>query len=185
MKEIYKDIKGYEGSYQVSNVGNVKSLKFNREKILKKGISKGYELVVLYNGTKKNKKTMKVHRLVAEAFIPNPEDKPEVNHIFGIKNDNRVSELEWATSSENVQHSFDMGLKKPVCGKANYSYGKYGKDSHSSKNVYQYTLNNIFIKKWDSVIDAVKELNIIHISAVARGVRKSAGGYKWSYLPYT
>lgn len=146
MNEIWKDIdfiKGFEGLYQVSNMGNVKSLGrtvyypnscFNKtnkgvyrpEKILK-AKTKRYVGVTLSNST--NKIYPNVHRLVALAFIPNPLNKPCVNHINGIKNDNRVENLEWVTWDENVQHAYDTGLAKPIYGKSNHSYrhGKYSK----------------------------------------------------------
>ena len=102
--EIWKDVKGYEGFYQVSNLGNVKRLesytrhksgskKIVRERILKLANCNGYKLIMVTNlGTRVNKM---VHRLVAEAFIPNPEDKKHVNHINGIKHDNFIQNLEW------------------------------------------------------------------------------------------
>lgn len=121
-EEIWKDIDGFEGYYQVSNMGRVKSLdrfvkhnwggyKLNKGKILKSYSKNGtnYEFVVL---CVKNKRRMKsVHRLVAEAFMPNPENKPEVNHISGSKIDNRIQNLEWCTRSENQLHAFANNLK--------------------------------------------------------------------------
>lgn len=112
MEEIWKDIPGYEGWYQVSNLGRIKRLKkihcsfgqrhiVEREKILNTSrTKKGYLNVVLTNDGK-NKKTFRVHRLVAMAFIPNIYNKPEVDHINRIRNDNRVSNLRWATGKEN------------------------------------------------------------------------------------
>ena len=115
MQEIYKDIVGYEGLYQVSNLGNVKSLKYGKERILKSAInSKGYVVVVLCKNLKCL--TKKVHRLVAMAFIPNTENKEQVNHINGIKTDNRVENLEWCTQSENIQHGYNNGLFKSKKG---------------------------------------------------------------------
>lgn len=110
--EIWKTINGYE-DYEVSSFGNVKSLgnEFTRkERILKKGtIKNGYEIVVLTKN--KKRKTLYVHRLVACEFINNAEDKREVNHINSIKNDNRVINLEWTTTSENSLHAFKNNLK--------------------------------------------------------------------------
>ena len=115
-KEIWKDITGYEGLYQVSNIGRVKSLPReigrylrNRYKILNYNIRNNrYAFVGLYNN--KKVKYFSVHRLVALTFIPNPLKKSEVNHKNGIKLDNRVKNLEWVTSSENKIHAFNNGL---------------------------------------------------------------------------
>ena len=129
MKEIWKDIKGYEGCYQVSNLGRIKSLDrmtnnqygeyFMKGRILKNSIikDKGYCRVSLNNGDGKISK--RVHRLVAEAFVPNPENKPEVNHIDGNKQNNRADNLEWCTNKENIEHSIRTGLKKHCKGCSN------------------------------------------------------------------
>lgn len=115
--EIFKDIKGYEGLYQISNLGRVKSLKFEKHRILKIGITyNGYNVIYLKNI---NVKINLIHRLIAQAFIPNPDDKRTVNHINGDKTDNRIVNLEWATYSENCQHAYDTGLSHGPKGSIN------------------------------------------------------------------
>jgi hypothetical protein len=110
--EIFKDIIGYEGLYQISNLGNVKSLKFKKHIILKGGIDlSGYKIVSLRDSNKKQS-TKTVHRLVALSFLKNPENKLTVNHINGIKTDNNLINLEWNTYTENMNHSFKNGLRK-------------------------------------------------------------------------
>lgn len=131
--EIWKEINGFEGLYQISNLGRVKSLpkewifgkgaigKHNG-KILKGGLTGGYRTL---NLRKDNKYCgRRVGRLVAIHFVPNPENKPEVNHINGIKDDDRAENLEWVTGSENIIHAFKTGLKKIVTGTEHPLYGK-------------------------------------------------------------
>ena len=116
--EIWKDVLDYEGLYLVSSFGKVKSIKSKKEKILKgRDDSNGYLKVALYKTKICVQK--KIHRLVALAFIDNPYNKKTVNHINGIKTDNRVENLEWATYSENSKHSFDNNLQNPRKGVEN------------------------------------------------------------------
>lgn len=114
MQEIYKPIKGYEGLYEVSNLGNVKSFKRSEPKVLKPKMIKGYSIVSLC--IKGQRKQIAVHRLVAEAFIKRIPDKNEINHIDGNKTNNSVDNLEWCTHTENVRHAFKTGLiqRKPL-----------------------------------------------------------------------
>jgi hypothetical protein len=134
MEEIWKDIDGYIGLYQVSNLGRIKSLArivnhsrsngtyIRTEKILKAGDNNnGYPSVSLHKDGKR--KLYLVHRLVAIAFIANPENKCDVNHINGIKSDNNLSNLEWNTRRENIQHAYDTRLRIPVNG-INHSSNK-------------------------------------------------------------
>lgn len=120
--EVWKDIQDYEGYYQVSNLGRVKSLdryiyNYRGGKALRKGIilklgdnGKGYLILDLMKEGKRQ--SVKVHRLVAKAFIPNPNNKPQTNHIDGIKTNNYYMNLEWCTQSENTIHSYKNGLQK-------------------------------------------------------------------------
>lgn len=115
VEEVWKDIEGYEGIYQVSSIGEVKSIFYNKKpKILKRSkTTTGYYKVELYKD--KNRKSFKVHRLVAKAFILNPESKPNINHIDGNPLNNHVNNLEWCTQKENVLHAIETGLKKKIC----------------------------------------------------------------------
>jgi hypothetical protein len=120
MVEIWKDIEGYEGLYQVSNKGRVKSLDretvdkngtVNRykSKMLSPGQNKhGYKFCYLYKDLKR--KLMPIHQLVAKGFVENKDNKPHVNHKDGIKQNNTPENLEWCTPSENIKHAYDMGL---------------------------------------------------------------------------
>jgi hypothetical protein len=186
MEEIWKDVVGYEGSYQISSLFRVKSLKriyevtkqgriykvFQKEKDLKSTINgKGYYCVGLYKDNKKT--TFLVHRLFAKVFIPNPENKPHINHINGIKFDNRIENLEWVTHSENIQHAYDTGLK--IAPKGNKSV--------LSKSVSQFTKEGVFIASYGSGLEAMRATGVsnCHICSVALGSRNYAGGFVWKF----
>lgn len=160
MKEIWKDIKGYEGKYMVSNLGRVLSLprKSKRGKSqtsVKGGIicpslvgrkNNAYLSVTLRNGS--SPKSFKVHRLVITAFVCNKEKKEQINHINGIKTDNRLENLEWCTRSENIQHAYKMGLINI----------EKRKNNNKTKKVLDTSSGKIF----NSIKEAAEFLNIKH-----------------------
>ena len=167
--EIWKDIKDYEGLYQVSNLGNVRNKR--TEKVLIGGIKRGYREVIILKDTKRKYKL--VHRLVAEAFIPNAENHPQVNHIDGNKLNNKVNNLEWCTRSENMKHAYKIGLEKPL----------YAQNNPRAKKVKQYDLCKNFIKQYDGIKEAsrINNLNPRDISKCCQGKRRQVGGYIWTY----
>ena len=119
MKELWKPIKGLEDRFMVSNKGRVKSIaRFNgkysiRERIMKLKITQyGYYAINLWDG--RTRRCFLLHRLVAEAFIPNPDNKPVIDHIDGNKLNNSLNNLEWVSSAENNKRAYDIGLKRKV-----------------------------------------------------------------------
>ena len=157
MKEIWKQIPN--SVYSISNTGKVRNNKTTR--ILKPIKDKdGYLKVNLY--ILGNRRTYTIHRLVAQAFIPNPDNKPQVNHINGSKTDNRVINLEWNTCKENINHAISSGLIK------------------IRTPIYCSTNNKIY----SSIREAERELNIHHsyISRVCNGTYVQAKGYNFEYI---
>ena len=174
--EHWKDIKGFEGLYQVSDFGRVKSLNYNHtneSRILKTRKQKNGYLLAHLN--KKGKTYFfLVHRLVAEAFIPNPLNLPQINHKNEVKDDNQVENLEWMSPKENINYG--------TCIKRRSDKTKNGK---LSKQVLQYTKNGEFVKEWVSLSEIKRKLgyNKSAISKVCRGNTrlKSYKGYIWRY----
>jgi hypothetical protein len=177
--EIWKDVVGYEGLYLVSDLGNMKSLPrgFTKGKILKPMLQRGYANICLCkNGIIKR---VRIHRIQAIAFIPNPENKPYINHKNGVRNDNRIENIEWCTNSENQKHSFDVLGRKPAYG----MLGKTGSLCKNSKPVNQYDIDGNFIKTWPAQSEAARELGLYqtNIWHACKGHYKSCGGFKWAY----
>lgn len=197
-KEEWKDIVVDNTTYQISNLG--KAINKKTGKLLKQFIDKkGYCSVHLNGHTKL------VHRLVAEAFKPNPYNKPHIDHKNTCPWDNAVWNLEWVTPKENqnnplTKEHIGKSLKGIVrseefktkvsttmkgmnSGKDNPMYGKLGKDNHCSKPILQYTLDDVFIKEWSCAAEVKRELGIqaSNIGKCCLGIRNNAGGYKWKF----
>lgn len=170
MEEIWKDKKDYEGHYQISNLSRIKSIKFGKEIILKQHIRGGYLCVNLSkNGIIKS---YYVHRLVAEAFIPNPYNLPEVNHKDECKTNNVVTNLEWCDAKYN--RNYGDRLKKVA--------EKLKNKKDWSKPVLQYTLDGEFVREWPSTREAARNgFNQGNIISCCKGRHKTAHGFIWSY----
>lgn len=167
MNEEWRDIEEYEGLYQVSNLGRVKSLKFGKEKILKFGKhKKGYLLVCLCKDGKQ--KMFQVHRLVAIAFIPNPNNYQEVNHKDENKENNCVENLEWCTREYNVNY----GTRTEKCVEK------------SSKEIIQLDLQGKEVARFPSVQEVQRQFGFSqgNISSCCNGKLKTAYKYKWIYI---
>lgn len=189
-QEIWKDIKGYDGLYQISNLGRVKSLlrkdiygRIIPEKILKQSENKcGYLRVHLYKDG--ISKFIFVHKLVALSFLPNPKKLDETNHKDEIKTNNNDCNLEWCTRKYNVNYgNRTQKASNAIKGKNGPMYGIKGGKHPASKKVIQYTLNGEFIKKWDCIKDIEMKLGIKsqNISKICKNKGKTAKGFIWKY----
>ena len=178
--EVWKDIKEYEGLYQVSNFGNVRSLtRFTigirskklcniliKERILKPIISRGYLSTALHKNNKSY--THLIHRLVAQTFINNPDNKRTVNHINGIKTDNTLENLEWATDKENITHAIRTGLYTPKTNK------KF--------EIKVECIETGIIYNSANVAGLLLNTSGSHIGECCKKIRKSANGLHWQYI---
>lgn len=171
MKEIWKpvDIEYYKDEYLVSNLGNIKSLKNNI--IMKPSrLYNGYLTIPLTRNGYTTRYT--VHRLVATAFIQNPNNMPQINHKNGIRTDNNITNLEWCTAQENIKDAINRNRGR--------GYIKVG---GQPKKVKQYALDGKFIKEWNSIKEVTKQININsgNIVNCCKGKRKTAGKFIWKY----
>lgn len=193
MAEVWKDIKGYEGVYQVSNLGNVKSLNYGRTGIehnLKQkiyGSGSGYYYVGLSMYGKV--RMLRVHRLVAEAFIPNPQNLPQINHKDENHFNNNVDNLEWCDEVYNANYGT---RKRRIAETRQKKYGftpswekeKIKNEKLELKKIKQISKNGQLIKIWDSPLTASIELgiDISSICKCCKGKYKTAGGFIWKKL---
>ena len=177
--EEWRDIKEFEGLYQVSNYGRIKSLKrilidgrIWYERIMKTPLSAGYPSISLRKDNTYFKE--RVHRVVGKTFIEGYQENYCINHINGIKTDNHISNLEWCTYSENLKHARDTGLNNILIKLKEINM----------KPTVQLSLNNEFIKIFNSAREASEFVKcpIQNITRVCRGERKSARGFIWKYL---
>lgn len=179
MEEIWKDVIGMEDKYAISNQGNVISknyMRTNKPKLLKTKRKNNYSRFVVRVDNVNLE--LLIHRMVAIHFIPNPENKPYVNHINGIKDDNRYCNLEWVTKSEDVLHRYHT--LKILAAK-----GKTGSNNKMSKPVEMICPNtNVVVKTWDSLSSIKDEgMNISNVWSCIKGHKgqKTAYNYKWKY----
>ena len=163
LEQAWLPVTGYEDRYEVSNLGEVRSVRANKV-LVGEPTKDGYLRVRLWDGSKY--KSRMIHCLVAEAFLPIPDNEHqyEVDHIDNNVTHNSVDNLQWLTHEQNLKRSFELGHQnKP------------------KRTVYQYDKNNNLIASYESVNEAFRQTNIRHISECATGKRKTAGGYIWSY----
>ena len=178
-QEIWKEHPYFNGMVQFSNLGRIKSFyRFKEGKILNNRDIDcyGYARVVI------NHKKYKFHRYIAELFVPNPENKPEINHKDGNKLNNRADNLEWTTRSENQKHAYKLGLQKPS-EKQKQAVSKWNKENRIKK-VYQYNTNGELIAIYNSQKEASEKLNVktSTISRILHGQRTNRHNYILKYF---
>lgn len=193
--EIWKEIPGYAGKYEVSNLGRVKSLarkvlsrngglKPIPERILKQCVIKDYCNVILCADGKTHKHGL-VHRLVATVFVPNPENKPFIDHLDGNSTNNRADNLRWCSQKENCRNPITTNRNSLAKqGVKNPQFGKRNEQVHNSRKIACFSKDGEFIQVFPSIAEAVRQFGILQsgITRCATGKIKTSGGYIWRYL---
>ena len=187
--EIWLPIEGYADNFEVSNIGRVKTRL--RKHVAKEKLvtiyfdNHGYSMCQLFEpvnklGVNRKRWLVKIHRLVAKAFITNSDNKPFVNHINGIKSDNRVENLEWCTATENIRHSFDILKRKPT------NLGRFGSEHNQAKQIVQISPEGDLVKVWDSIIEAANYFDIsagsISSCLTGNGSQTQVAGFTFKYV---
>jgi hypothetical protein len=173
----------FDGRYGVDEDGIVYSLLNNKK--VRRSIPyplrttvcpAGYPSVALWDGERYHKR--RIHRIVAEAFVPNPGNKPQINHINGDRTDPRVVNLEWCTPGENLAHAYELGLKKPVRARL----GLFNEDNVTSKPIRQLERNGACVRVFPSINEAGRcGFNRSNIISVLKGRQYTSVGFKWEY----
>lgn len=172
MEEIWKIINNTNNMFSISNLGKIRNNKTGKTLKTQKN-KKGYHIVRVTVNQRKT--TFRIHRLVAECFVPNVDNKPQVNHKDGNKDNNKSTNLEWVSNKENCLHAIKNGLWVNVFNASKLANEKR-KTPILAKNV---VTGKIY--KFDSICDAEKALGTKHINAVIKGERSQAKGYVFSY----
>jgi len=210
IEEVWVDIEGFEGLYQVSSMGRVKSFDRVTRNIIRPFIKKGrilkpnpdghgYVYVTLFKDGIRSR--VKVHRLVANAFIPNPENKPEIDHINSIRDDNRLENLRWVTRSENnknpiwIERQRAAAVGRVILPETRIKISQKCKGHRVNMEAIQkmaesrmraveaYDANWILIKSFKNLSEACEFANVSKMAIVnaCKGKTKTSGGYKWKY----
>ncbi len=183
MKEKWKPVKGFDGVYKISNKGRLKSFKQNKNGYILSVKNKKDNYLSYILKYKNKVRSTRIHRLVAEAFIPNPENKPQINHIDSNKHNNCVKNLEWVTPKENVRHAIK---NNPDIIRGIVNYNKYERPN----TVQQYSLNGKLLNEYINAKEAERQTGVCgrNILQVANQkeykpgkTRKQAGGFIWKF----